>query len=348
MKKRNANRERLPRVAVVGLFQGGKSLMINAALGGVVVPVGKFGLRTTPCQIRCKYGEINRAVVYQEGIDPRGFSIRALSDYVAALDHSEHLTSVDFFHSHPILRRIELSDTPGIDFSEGDNEIASAAANEADAVVLVAQQSLPAGSSSFEKLSECLRGKPWGLLLNCGRAGSHLENSDSPASTEVEENILRQLRESGTHEPVFSQRMSAHTLAYYASEQFEPTKTVHLSEEYQQHLESDEQSIRMWRENLLLLGNYWLNERLERTRQEVIAALCEQGWTDPKVKFDSESNRFECRVGFDGIRYKVCGSFRIESMARYDRLVLDDFECREDSVKEWLQASPEWHTWKFK
>lgn len=347
MNKSEPSKQRLPKVAIVGLFQGGKSLLINAALGGVVVPVGKFGLRTTPCQIRCRYGEINRAVAHKEGCDPRGFSIRALSAFIDTLDTTERITSVDFFHCHPILRQIELYDTPGIDFSDGDNDAALTAARDADAVVLVIQQSLPAVSGSFQNLSECLRGKPWGLVLNCGRAGPHLEYPNSPASIEVAEHSLRQLLENGLQEPVFTQRMSALTLSYYASEQFDAKKSIHLSDEHKQDLAADEESIRKWRENLLLLGNHWFNECLERARQRVLTALHKQQWTHPKVRFEAEERRFECQVGFEGYRYKVSGRFRIDTLTCYECLVLYDFSCREDWVTEWLKANPEWHTWKF-
>jgi hypothetical protein len=339
--------QRLPRIAIVGLFQGGKSLLINAALGGSFVPVGKFGLRTTPCQIRCRYGEIHRAVAHKEGCAPRAMSIRAVSAFVEALGPDERLLSMEFFNCHPLLKKVELTDTPGIDYSEGDNESALAAAREADAVVLVIQQSLPTAAMSFDKLIECLKDKPWGMVLNCGRAGPHLDHPDSPASIEVEEHSLRQLIEVGLNEPVFSQRMSARTLSYYAAEQFGAEKTLSLSDEHLEDLALDETSIRQWRDNLLLLGRHWFEERLERARQRVLDALRAQEWVDPKVKFESETMRFECSVGFDGYRYKVTGSFRIDQMKRHERLVIHDFSCHDEWVTEWLQANPEWLTWKF-
>ena len=216
MKKSSNTNQRIPRVAIIGLFQGGKSLLVNAALGGCYVPVGKQGLRTTPCRIRCRHGDLNRAVVNRVDGGMKGLSIRALSRFVESTAMEENISSIDLFLSHPLLREIELLDTPGIDYSERDNEVALSTARDADAVVIVIQQSLPAASNSFKNLTDCLQGKPWGMVLNCGRAGPHLEYPDSPACREVEENGLRQLLESGLSEPVFSQRMSARTLSYYA------------------------------------------------------------------------------------------------------------------------------------
>lgn len=347
MKLTTPSRERLPKVAVVGLFQGGKSLLINAALGGAIVPVGKFGLRTTLCKVRCVYGELSRAVVHQEGLAPLGFSIRALSAYVEALDVNKPISQIEFFHSHSLLRQIELFDTPGIDFSEHDDHTALEAARGADAVVLVAQQSLPTASSSFLRLADCLRGKPWGLVLNCGRAGPHLEHSDSPASKEVEEHCVRQLLEAGLHRPIFTQRMSARTLSYYASEQFEAAKSVRMSEEHLEDLAADEESVRTWRKNLLRLGDHWLDGRLEHVRNRVITSLHKQEWSDPKFTFEAVDKSFECRVGFEGHQYKVTGRFRLESMNRYDRVVLYDFKCRDEWVVEWLKSERKWNTWEI-
>ena len=340
-------RERLPKIAIVGLFQGGKSLLINAALGGAIVPVGKFGLRTTPCNVRCVYGELSRAVVHQKGFPPFGFSIRALSAYVAALDANMSISQIEFSHSHPLLQQIELFDTPGIDFSEHDDHTALEAARGADAVVLVAQQSLPTAGNSFFRLADCLRDKPWGLVLNCGRAGPHLEHSDSTASKEVEEHCVRQLLEAGLHSPLFTQRMSAKTLSYYASEQFIAAKSVRMSEEHLENLAADEDSVRTWRKNLLQLGNHWRNDLLEEVKERVITSLNKQEWTNPKFKFKVEDRSFECHVGFNGHDYKVAGKFRMEAMIRGDRLVLYDFRCRDEWVVEWLESQPRWHTWEI-
>lgn len=339
--------ERLPKIAIIGLFQGGKSLLLNAALGGSVAPVGKFGLRTTPCRIRCRYGEINRAVVYYQSDAPRAFNIQSFHAFAETPDNVQRLAGVDFFYSHSLLQKIELLDTPGIDFSERDDSSALDAASEADGVILVVQQSLPSASSAFSKLASCLHNKPWGLVLNCGRAGPHLEHPNSPASAEVEAHCVRQLTEAGLHNPLFTQRMSARTLSYYASEQFDAERSVKISEEHLEDLAADEESIRAWRENLLLLGEYWLAERLEKVRKRVINSLKKQEWSDPTFKFEPIGKTFDCRVGYDGNQYKVTGKFLMESTKGRERLLLNNFKCRDEWVVEWLESQPRWHTWEI-
>lgn len=340
--------ERLPRIAIVGLFQGGKSLLLNAALGGSVVPVGKFGLRTTPCRIRCRYGEINRAVVYYQCDAPRAFNIQSFHAFAETPDNVQHLAAVDFFYSHSLLQKIELLDTPGIDFSERDDNTALDAAREADGVILVVQQSLPSASSAFSKLAACLHDKPWGLVLNCGRAGPHLEHPNSPASMEVEAHCVRQLTEAGLHNPLFAQRMSARTLPYYASEQSEAAKSVSMSEENLEDLKADEDSVRTWRDNLLLLGEHWIEEQLGHVRNRVITSLHKQEWIDPTFRFEAVGKTFDCRVGYDGNQYKVTGKFLLETIkGGRDRLLLHSFKCREEWVVEWLESQRRWHTWEI-
>lgn len=339
--------ERMPKIAIVGLFQGGKSLLLNAALGGSVVPVGKFGLRTTPCRIRCRYGEINRAVVYHQCDAPRAFNLQSFHAFAENPDNVQHLASVDFFYSHSLLQKIELLDTPGIDFSERDDNAALDAAREADGVILVVQQSLPSASSAFSKLAACLQDRPWGLVLNCGRAGPHLVHPNSPASVEVETHCIRQLTDAGLHNPLFTQRMSASTLSYYASGQFDSEKSLKFTEEHLEDLAADEESIRAWRDNLLLLGEHWLGELLGRVRNRVITSLHKQEWTDPTFKFEAVGRTFDCRVGHDGCQYKVTGKFLLESINGRDRLLLYGFKCRDEWVVEWLESQPRWHTWEI-
>lgn len=338
---------RIPRVAVIGLFQGGKSLLVNAALGGCYVPVGKHGLRTTPCLIRCRHGELNRAVVNSVDDGMKGLSIRALSRFVESTAMEQNISSIDLFLSHPLLQEIELFDTPGIDYSEQDNQVALSAARDADAVVIVIQQSLPSASSSFKNLTDCLQGKPWGMVLNCGRAGPHLEYPDSQACREVEENGLRQLLESGLHEPVFSQRMSARTLSYYASEQFDPDKTINISEEHKEDLDADEESIRQWRGNLSVLGTKWMDVQLRKVRLRIIQFLRDQQWSNPQLAFDLAMQSFTCQIRIEGVDFEIHGNFYVESMTNYDHLVLHNFQCKDAWVVDWINAQKNWHYWKI-
>lgn len=339
--------QRIPRVAIIGLFQGGKSLLVNAALGGCYVPVGKHGLRTTPCRIKCRHGVLNRAVVTSADGAKKGLSISALSRYVESSSAIAAIASIDLYLSNSLLRDIELIDTPGIDFSEDDNTAALQAARDSDAVVLIIQQALPTATDAFRNLIECLKGKLWGMVLNCGRAGPHLEFQDSQACREVEDLALRQLLEFGLQQPTFTQRVSARTLSYYASQQFDSCKTMNMSEEHQEDLVADEESIDQWRRNLSSLGMKWMDDQLGKVSLRIIQFLHDQHWSNPHLAFDLVMQTFTCRVDVDGGNYEIFGNFRVESMSDYDHLVLHNFQCKDVWIIDWIYAHKNLHYWKF-
>jgi hypothetical protein len=348
MKQSSQMNQRIPRVAVIGLFQGGKSLLVNAALSGCYVPVGKQGLRTTPCRIRCRHGDLSRAVAHHVDGSMKGLSIRALSRHVESAALENVILSIDLFLCNPLLQEIEIIDTPGIDYSEEDNKAALEAARESDAVVLIIQQSLPEASNSFKCIVECLQGKTWGMVLNCGRAGPHLEYADSPASIEVAESAIHQLVQAGLPEPRFSQRMNARTLSYYASENFASDRAIRITEEHLEDLAADESSIRQWRNNLATIGKSVTETQLANVRFRIMQFLNEQRWSNPSFTFDIDMKSFACKVSFDGTEYEVTGRFHLESINLDDRLVIYDFDSKDQWIVDWLLAEKNLHYWEIK
>jgi hypothetical protein len=278
----------------------------------------------------------------------KGLSIRALSRYVESGAMDNGILSIDLFICNPLLQEIEIIDTPGIDYSEEDNKAALVAAHESDAVVLVIQQSLPEASDSFKCLIDCLQGKMWGMVLNCGRAGPHLEYADSPASIEVEKSAIHQLVKAGLPDPLFSHRMNARTLSYYASENFASDRAIKITEEHLEDLAEDESSIRKWRENLSMTGTSVIEMQLATVRLRILQLLNDQRWSNPSFSFNHSTKSFSCKVGYDGVDYKVTGRFYVESMKHYDRLVIHDFNCKDQWVVDWLVAKKDWHYWKIK
>jgi GTP-binding protein EngB required for normal cell division len=101
-------------VALVGEFKRGKSTLINALLGGSVLPVGVVPVTSVPTVVR--YGD--PAARVRENGRWRPIGADELTDYVAQSanpGNAKGVTGVEVFHPHPLLRTgLCLVDTPGL------------------------------------------------------------------------------------------------------------------------------------------------------------------------------------------------------------------------------------------
>jgi len=101
-------------VALVGEFKRGKSTLINALLGGPVLPVGVVPVTSVPTVVR--YGDPGARV--REDGRWRPIGAAELNDYVAQSGNpgnARGVTGVEVFHGHPLLRSgLCLVDTPGL------------------------------------------------------------------------------------------------------------------------------------------------------------------------------------------------------------------------------------------
>ncbi len=124
-------------VAVMGEFNAGKSSFVNALCGAEIARVGVTPTTATINVLR--HGPAGGRVLYQDG---RAEELPAsdLPGFLAALDATTAagVRLVEIFHPMPILRRMEIVDTPGTNSLLPEHEkVAREFLEEADAVVWV-------------------------------------------------------------------------------------------------------------------------------------------------------------------------------------------------------------------
>jgi hypothetical protein len=154
-----------PKVAVVGVFQNGKSTLVNCLLDGFVAPTG-IGLPTTHLPTAYSYGEFSSAVLTR----PDGSTERiGLEDFFEYYQEGRlgEFAAATVTCWRPILRDIDLIDTPGLDADNSDTARALTGIDAADFAVLVcADKGL--GDVERDALRKIDRaGKPHCLVINC-------------------------------------------------------------------------------------------------------------------------------------------------------------------------------------
>lgn len=105
-----------PLVAVMGEYSVGKSTFINALLGDDLLPTGE-GV-TTGTIVWLRYGEQQRArVVYRDGRVSEQEGINNIATLVKETEEGQtakDIRHVEFFLDAPMLRKINIIDTPGL------------------------------------------------------------------------------------------------------------------------------------------------------------------------------------------------------------------------------------------
>lgn len=154
------------RVAIVGLIKAGKSTLMNALLGEMVVAMGT--VETTFNVNVLHYGEKSLIVQFKDGhSEPKSFAELDLLTRRAA-QHLDYLRSVKYIavsYPNPILQTFSLVDTPGLASSYEDDsqntrdflrlygeeltQITRTEAANADAVLYLFSHSLATGDQSI-------------------------------------------------------------------------------------------------------------------------------------------------------------------------------------------------------
>lgn len=211
-----------PNIALVGLFQSGKSTLANYIINQRSAEVGN-GLPTT-----------HTSILYacDDGVPIR--------PEVEKLPISK-LCGSDSFR----LACVNVIDTPGVDANDDDTKECEGILGCVDLCVIVLTKELPIGNKwlvSF--LCENLKGKNYAVLLNCGIHTS--ENPEAPVNQLICESISRSLSSLIGKPPLCVGRVNAATLTRkflvtdsdtseerQGFEQFWQTLTVHA---WHQHL----------------------------------------------------------------------------------------------------------------
>lgn len=177
-------------VGIVGAFQNGKSTLVNCLLGLNIAPTGGFGLKVTTYRTLYLYGEELR-VSY---LDSRGeilhsHKLRSISD----IEYRQGTESLRVECPSPLLRNINLIDTPGFNANDEDDRTALNAIYDFDmALVLVKNKTI----STFEKAILSYLKKvavPFFLVINCMDEGDDLWNPESELNSKIAESIISDL-----------------------------------------------------------------------------------------------------------------------------------------------------------
>jgi hypothetical protein len=337
---------RLPQIAVVGLFQTGKSLIVNGILGGACLPVGS-GLRTTPCAIKCSYGAIDR-VESTDKAEARIFT--GLPNWLGAhfFATSEVQTKIiNACLNRPILRELVLLDTPGFDFDEHDNLAALEAFSTSDAALLVVTQQLPAATAVFDRIVKALRQRPWALVLNCGKSGPHLEDPDSRASRDVESYCVRQLTQAGVSSPVFTQRLSTRSLVKLA--QFDPTSAVKFLpiDRWCSDLDAGQTSMEVLRDNLRSLGTAGLRQLLDSIVPKWKRLAVRHLGKFETIQWQIKRCQFAASIRTGRKCTEVNGKFVLQTNGPITELKLHGCRSPKQSLPKWFTQRIESRPWRL-
>ena len=152
-----------PKVAVVGGFQNGKSTLINCLLDDYVAPTG-IGLPTTHISTTYTYGEIESVTLSRKD----GTTSHALLDaYIQDYESGQlgDYTSASITQWKPLLRHIDLVDTPGFNANEADTKCATEELKQADFALFLVSN---CGLSQDEKsaLRKIDAGTPCAVIIN--------------------------------------------------------------------------------------------------------------------------------------------------------------------------------------
>ena len=190
--------ENLPKIAVVGAFQSGKSTLVNCLLDGKYAPMGK-GLRTTACCTYFLYGEAETVKLFHGDLQKS-----------EVLDRREAIFGPDFTCGgtdfleiscwKPILQKAVLIDTPGFDANGEDDTVAGKAIRKSDIIVFVhdAKQLDDCDLRILKDIREA--GKRLLFLMNCNNRQNW--HPDDEGNRRVSEAIEAQLSDIGFDAPL--------------------------------------------------------------------------------------------------------------------------------------------------
>lgn len=158
----------LPKISVVGCFQNGKSTFINCLLNELVARPGD-GRATTRISTRYRWGKSNTVKLRTNLNELQAISLK---DYI----QSNNLSSIsknstfqaEITLDKPILKKIELIDTPGFEAFEQDTENATRSLEATDYAIVVLTNKLTLGESELA-MFECINSKqiPYAVIMNC-------------------------------------------------------------------------------------------------------------------------------------------------------------------------------------
>lgn len=157
---------RKPKIGIFGMFQNGKSTLINCILKKKYAAVGGGGMSVTSLNTTYTYGQGKdmAKITYNNG----EVKTILLSDFqVSNISHQSTFRSVNLILHNDSLMYFDLLDTPGFNANEHDSDIAKSAVDDCDMGILVVRNK---GLSQTEKeIAKMLRNNnvPFVVIMNC-------------------------------------------------------------------------------------------------------------------------------------------------------------------------------------
>lgn len=177
-------------VGIVGAFQNGKSTLVNSLLGLNIAPTGGFGLKVTTYKTKYIFGK-ELVVSY---IDKDGNVIFSKKNTgTMNLLYPDDTDSIIVECPSPLLQKVNLIDTPGVNANEEDDKTVTDSIVDFDvALVLLRNKSI----STIEKnLCKILHnsGIPFFMIINCMDDGNDLWSPISVQNNRIADNIISDL-----------------------------------------------------------------------------------------------------------------------------------------------------------
>ncbi len=184
------NQEKL-NVGIVGGFQNGKSTFVNCMLDDLVARTGGEGVRVTTVNVKYTYGE-TQSVDYLSNRNV--VETTTLRKFLQSKEFSPIINEVRVSLWKPILRYVNIVDTPGFNANDVDTSMALASLNDLDAAIIVVNNKGLSETEVQIMSSLSIRGIPFYVIMNCLNNGGDSWNPQSKFNEEKEKAISDAMR----------------------------------------------------------------------------------------------------------------------------------------------------------
>lgn len=176
-------------IGILGAFQNGKSTLVNCLIGREVARTGGYGKSVTSVNTRYSYGDSEMVRYYQNGnlLKEESFKIEYEKDL------PNNATEIHVILQSPILKHINILDTPGFNANEHDDSIALSSYDDIDAaVLLIINKGLNIVEKNIAKqlTQKCI---PYFIIMNCMDEGNDMWKPDSEQNVLIANNIIADL-----------------------------------------------------------------------------------------------------------------------------------------------------------
>lgn len=177
-------------LGIIGCFQNGKSTFVNCMLDDKVARTGGEGRCVTSVNVKYVYGDTQSVEYYSRN---RIVHTTTLQEFMAVNSFPSEIDEIYVRLWKPILRYINIVDTPGFNANEHDSATAMKALEIFDvAIVVVGNNAL---SQTEISIMSHLKKKniPYYVIMNCMNKGGNSWNPSSSFNEEKVRNILSTL-----------------------------------------------------------------------------------------------------------------------------------------------------------